>query len=453
MVLVRDHVVFRGSASAMPYSTLQCKSGVIQYKGAPRVIAGSTDTLGLAAHNRHRGSMLPWKKRDNDVTYFARTTFRNRGRLVGIRRGDRRSHCYVIGKTGTGKSTLLKTFIRQDLKGGEGLALVDPHGDLTEEILREIPKDRAGDLIYFDASSPQPLGFNPLASIPQEQRALAASGILEIFNKLWIDSWGPRLEHILRNSFHALLDYPDATMADILRLLTDKEFRIAVARSSRNEPVRQFWLREFEGYPPRLRAEAIAPVQNKVGAFLGNPFVNRILTQVRSGFNPRTAMDTGKILLVNVAKGKIGEDASTLLGALLVSSLGLAALSRSNKPEWGRRDFYLYLDEFHNFTTPSLVTLLSELRKYRLNLILAHQFLSQLELSIRDAILGNVGTLICFRVGSADAEVLEREFLSRFVIRDIVNLPNYEVVIKLLIDGAMTLPFSARSLSPNEPID
>ena len=382
---------------------------------------------------------------DNRITYFARTNFRNERKAFGIKRADRRSHIYVIGKTGTGKSTLLETLSRQDIVNGEGLALLDPHGDLVEKVLRAVPDKNKGDLIYFNVPD-NPLGFNPLEKVAPEKRTLAAAGLLDAFKKIWADSWGPRLEHILRNAFLALLDQPEATLADVLRLLDDLTFRREICSRVYNSQVRDFWLREYENYPIRLRAEAIAPIQNKVGAFLTDPVLNRILTQKRSDFDLRHVMDEGKILLVNLAKGKIGADASSLLGALLVTKIGLAGLSRADVPEETRRDFYLYLDEFQNLATLSLANMLSELRKYRVNMVLSHQYLSQLDPQVKDAILGNTGTIISFRLGLTDAEMLAGEFYPFFSARDLINLPNYHIYLRLMIDGVVSQPFSAGTL-------
>ena len=383
--------------------------------------------------------------RDNQITYFAQTNFRNEAKPFGIKKADRRSHMYVIGKTGTGKSTLLETLIRQDIVNGEGLALLDPHGDLVEKVLRAVPDKNKGDLIYFNVPD-NPLGFNPLEKVAPEKRTLAAAGLLDAFKKIWADSWGPRLEHILRNAFLALLDQPEATLADVLRLLDDLTFRREICSRVYNSQVRDFWLREYENYPIRLRAEAIAPIQNKVGAFLTDPVLNRILTQKRSDFDLRHVMDEGKILLVNLAKGKIGADASSLLGALLVTKIGLAGLSRADVPEETRRDFYLYLDEFQNLATLSLANMLSELRKYRVNMVLSHQYLSQLDPQVKDAILGNTGTIISFRLGLTDAEMLAGEFYPFFSARDLINLPNYHIYLRLMIDGVVSQPFSAGTL-------
>lgn len=384
---------------------------------------------------------------DNQVAFFARTNFRNSRKLFGIRQADRLHHMYVIGKTGTGKSTLLETLMREDLRLGNGFALLDPHGDLAERVREAVPEERREDLIYFDAADmSSSVGYNPLAGVPNANRAVAASGILDAFKKLWADSWGPRLEHILRNALIALLDYPGSTLADILRMLDDKSFRKSVASRVYNPTVRGFWLREYEGYTARLRAEAIAPVQNKVGAFLAHPGLHQVLTQRGDLLDLRSVMDRGRILLVNLSKGRLGADASWLLGALLVSGLASTALSRADVAEIERRDFFIYLDEFHNFVTQSLAEMLSELRKYRVGLVLAHQYLFQLELGLRDAVLGNVGTLVCFRVGFVDAEALEKELEPVFRARDLVELPNYQVNLRLMIDGRVRRAFSGATL-------
>ncbi len=386
---------------------------------------------------------------DTRLTFLGRTNWRNAQRPFGIKQADRRSHMYVIGKTGTGKSTLLETMIRQDIKNGAGLALLDPHGDLVERVLALTPREKRQDVIYFNVpDASRPLGFNPLEGVPRSSRPLAASNMLEVFKKIWSESWGPRLEHILRNALLALMDQPQATLADILWLLDDKDFRRRACDRVRNAQVRDFWLREYEGYPVRFRAESIAPVQNKVGAFLANPVLRNILTQPRSSFDPRRVMDEGRVLLVNLSKGKLGEDPAALLGALLVSRLGLAGLSRADIPERDRRDFYIYLDEFQTFTTLSLATMLSELRKYRVGLVLAHQYLSQLDEQVCDAILGNAGTIVTFRLGATDAEILEKEFTPEFRADDLVRLPNYNIYLKLMVDGSVSAPFSAETLGP-----
>jgi Helicase HerA, central domain/TraM recognition site of TraD and TraG len=381
------------------------------------------------------------------ISAFARTDFRNRGKLFGIRQSDRRAHMYVIGKTGTGKSTLLATLIKQDLEHGRGVALLDPHGDLIDRVREWIPESRRDDLVYFNVpDASQTLGFNPLETEPPLKRPLAASGLVEVFKKNWADSWGPRLEYILRNALLALLDQPEATLADVLRLFNEPAYRRNAANRCWNQQVRDFWLKEFENYPKTFRLEAIAPIQNKVGAFLSNPILRNILVRPKSSFDLRQIIDEGKILLVNLAKGRIGEDTAGLLGSLLVSRIGLAGLSRADTPEEERRDFHAYLDEFQNFTTLSLATMLSELRKYRVSMTLAHQYLSQVEPEVRDAILGNVGTIISFRVGVQDAEIIAKEFHPQFSVQDLAGLPNYRIYLKLMIDGAVSKPFSAETL-------
>ncbi len=390
-------------------------------------------------------------QRENPVTFFARTNFRNESKIFGIKERDRLSHMYVVGKTGTGKSTLLETMLRQDIEAGRGCALLDPHGDLVRKLRAAVPKEREQDLVYFDpADLTNGIGFNPLERVPSLKRPLAASGLLDVFQKVWADSWGPRLEHILRNALLALLEQDEATLADVLRLLTDPAFRKNAAMRVVNEPVRDFWLREFEGYPATFRAEAIAPIQNKVGAFLANPILHRVLTVRTSSFDLRTMMDEGKILLVNLAKGRLGEDASALLGSLLVSRIGLAALSRADTPEVARRHFFLYLDEFQTFSTLALASMLAELRKYRVGMILAHQYTAQLTPEIRSAVLGNAATVVSFRLGPEDAEILEREFSPKFMAADLLNLPNHHVYVKLMIDGLESRPFSAITIRSDE---
>lgn len=381
---------------------------------------------------------------DRDITYFARTNHRNAGIPFGIRRADRRSHMYVIGKTGTGKSTLLKTLILQDVASGEGLALFDPHGDLAEGIVAQIPPARLGDLTYLNVPD-QSLAwhFNPFAGVPKEGRALAAAGMVEVFKKLWSDEWGPRLEHLLRNVAFVLLETPGASFADIPRLLLSKEYRESVVRGVSNAVVREFWTKEFAGYSLPFRAVVTAPLLNKVGAFLADPRLNAILAGEQSSFDLRRIMDEGKILVVNLAKGRIGEGPAALLGSLLVSHISLAALERADRPQEERRDFYLYLDEFHTFGTLTLATMLSELRKYRLNLILAHQYLSQLETEVRDAVFGNAGSFIAFRVGALDAPTVARELAPKFEPEDLLSLPNFAVYLRLMIEGEPSRPFSA----------
>lgn len=386
---------------------------------------------------------------DARLTYLARTNFHSDARLFGIRQADRRAHMYIVGKTGTGKSTLLETMIGQDISSGKGLALLDPHGDLVERIWARVPKERRGESLYFNVPDrAHPISFNPLERVPAERRPLAASQLLEAFKKLWASFWGPRSEHILRNALLALLEQPEATIANVLRLFDDAAFRKRVAERVANAYVRRFWLTEYESYPARLRADSIAPLQNKIGAFLAHPVLAQILTQAKSDIDLRACMDSGKILLVNLSKGKIGEDAAGLLGALLTTSLAVAGLTRVDSLEHTRRDFFVYIDEFPTFTTLSIANMLSELRKYRVGLILAHQYLSQLDVQVRDSILGNVGTMISFRLGASDARILEKEFLPELTAEDLIGLPNYHIYLKLMVDGVVSRPFSAETIEP-----
>lgn len=357
---------------------------------------------------------------------------------------------YIVGKTGSGKSTLLESLVRQDIEAGNGLALLDPHGDLVERVIAAIPEKRKGDIVYFNVpDTSRALAFNPLEPSLPFNKSLAVSGLLEVFKKIWADSWGPRLEHVMRNALLALADQPTATLADVLRILDDRTFRQKVAKETGNEQVRRFWLGEYEGYSYKFRAVIIAPIQNKVGAFLSDPILNRILTQTKSAFDLREVMDSEKILLVNLSKGKIGEDSAALLGALLVTKIGLAGLSRADTPEGNRRDFFMYLDEFQTFTTLSFATMLSELRKYRVAMILAHQYISQVDPQVRNAVLGNTGTIITFRLGAEDAYELAKEFQPEFTALDLTTLPNYHIYLKLMVEGEVTRPFSGRTLRPN----
>ena len=384
---------------------------------------------------------------DNRTTALAETNFRNQRRRFGIKRADRRAHMYVIGKTGTGKSTLIANLARQDAANGEGFALLDPHGDLVEQVLRAIPEERHRDLIYFNVpDTAHLLAFNPLEAPQAGFRPLVASGLISVFKKIWAEFWGPRMEYVLRNTLLALLELPGSTLLDVPRMLDDATFRSHVLAVVQNAQMRRFWLREYQSYPARFRAEAIAPIQNKVGEFLVNPILRRIVGQPKSAFDLRQVMDEGKILLVNLAKGKIGEDTAALLGAMLVTKIGLAALSRAELAETDRRDFYLYVDEFPSFTTTAFASMLAEMRKYRVGLVLAHQYMSQLDDVVRDAILGNVGTMISFRIGLSDALLLEKEFYPEFHASDLVALPNYHIYLKLMIDGVVSKPFSGVTL-------
>jgi hypothetical protein len=387
----------------------------------------------------------------NPITPFAVTDYRNIRRRFGIKEKNRRGHMYIIGKTGTGKTTLIENMIISDIKAGNGLAIIDPHGDLADHLLNFIPKRRIDEIIYFNPSDlDYPIAFNPLEKVDRDHHHLVASGLISVFKKIWYESWGPRMEHILRNAILSLLDYPGSTLLDIPLILVDKDFRKKVLEKVANPQVRNFWVTEFERYSSYFRSEAISPIQNKVGHFLSTPLVRNIVGQAQSSMDFRKIMDEGKVLIVNLSKGKIGEDNCGLLGAMIVTKIQLAALSRGDMPENKRKSFYLYVDEVHNFLTLSFADILSEARKYGLSLILAHQYIEQLDEKIRSAIFGNVGTLIAFRVGARDAQFLKNEFNPVFDETDLVNLPNYHIYLKLMIDGVTSRPFSAITIPPLE---
>lgn len=386
---------------------------------------------------------------DKKLTVFAEANFRNQFRKFGIKEDDRRRHMYLIGKTGMGKSTILENMIVDDIRAGKGVAVVDPHGDLAEKIIKHIPADRINDVVYLNPSDMDfPVAFNVVEQVDPHLRHLVASGLVGVFQKLWADSWGPRLEYILRNAILAILDYPGSTLLAVTRMLSDKPFRKKVIEKIQDPVVKAFWVNEFAGYADKFASEAVSPIQNKVGQFLSTSLIRNIVGQVKSSINMREIMDEGKILILNLSKGRIGEDNSALLGAMMITKIQLAAMSRVDIPEEDRKDFYLYVDEFQNFATESFANILSEARKYRLNLIMAHQYIEQLDETVKAAVFGNVGTLILFRVGAADAEELVKEFSPIFTEEDIVNLPKYEIYLKLMIDGISSDPFSALGLPP-----
>lgn len=386
---------------------------------------------------------------NNEITFFAETNFRGIKKRFGIKKDDRRRHIYVVGKTGMGKTVLLENMAIQDIQAGHGLAIVDPHGEFAERMLDFVPKNRINDVIYFNpADLDWPIAFNAVEKVDIEHRHLVASGLIGVFQKIWADSWGPRLEYVLRNAILALLEYPGSTLLGIMRILVDKAYRQKIIAKIKDPVVKSFWVDEFAKYPDRFMAEAIAPIQNKVGQFLSNPLIRNIVGQTKTSIDIREVMDKQKILIVNLAKGRIGEDTSALLGAMLVTRLQLAAMSRVDIPEEKRKDFYLYVDEFQNFATESFANILSEARKYRLCLCLAHQYITQMLEVVRDAVFGNVGTIISFRVGAADAEFLEKEFEPVFNMNDLVNLAKFNIYLKLMIDGLAGRAFSANTLLP-----
>ncbi len=388
---------------------------------------------------------------DNNIVFLGETTFRNENKKFGIKLDDRRRHIYVVGKTGMGKTALLENMVIQDIMSGHGVGFVDPHGEAAESLLDFIPSNRVNDVVYFNpADTEHPIAFNVMESVGFEQRHLVASGLMGVFKKIWPDVWSARMEYILNNSILALLEYPNSTLLGVNRMLADVEYRKKVVEKITDPVVKSFWVTEYARYTQRYEIEATAAIQNKVGQFISNPLIRNIIGQVSSTINMRKIMDEGKILILNLSKGRIGEDNSMLLGALLITKLQLAAMSRVDILEEKRHDFFLYVDEFQNFATESFVNILSEARKYRLGLILGHQYITQMEEKVRDAVFGNVGTIMCFRVGAEDAEFLEREFSPEFTAEDLVNSAKYNVYLKLMIDGLAGRPFSAQTLPPTE---
>ncbi|MFA6285552.1 MAG: type IV secretion system DNA-binding domain-containing protein, partial [Parcubacteria group bacterium] len=387
------------------------------------------------------------------ITKFAKTNFRGQERVFGIKEDDRRRHFYVVGKTGTGKTTMIQNMAIQDIQNGHGVAIVDPHGEFAEEVLKAVPASRINDVIYFNPADQEwPIAFNVMEKVDTEYRHLIASGLVGVFKKIWADSWGPRLEYILRNAILALLEYPSSTLLGVTRILVDKNYRERVVEKISDPVVKSFWVDEFTKWNDRVLQEVISPIQNKVGQFLSSALIRNIVGQTKSAFNIRDLMDQEKVIIMNLSKGRIGEDNSALLGAMMITKIQLAAMARVDVPEEERKDFYLYVDEFQNFATDSFANILSEARKYRLNLILAHQYIGQLttdtSTKVRDAVFGNVGTLATFRIGAEDAEFLEKEFEPVFLIQDLVNLPNRNIYIKLMIDGLTGSAFSAATLPP-----
>ena len=395
---------------------------------------------------------LPYKldESSKDLTIFAETTFRGQPRTFGIKRDDRRRHMYIIGKSGVGKSKLLELLAISDIKNGEGVGIVDPHGETVQNVMKHIPAHRISDVIYFNpADKDFPIGFNPLETTP-ELREETASGFVSVFKRLFGYSWGPRLEYVMRYTILALSYSPEATMLDVVRMLTDKDYRKKIVTMVEDPVVKTFWLKEFSTYNDRFATEAVAPILNKVGQFTASPVIRNIVGQKKSTINLREAMDSQKILLVDLSTGKIGEDNSALLGSMIITKIQLAAMGRSKLSEEERNDFYLYVDEFQNFATESFATILSEARKYKLDLTVANQYIAQMEETVRDAVFGNVGTLISFRVGATDAGFLEKEFSPVFEKNDIINLDNRHLYISMLIDGVTSVPFSARTLDVPE---
>jgi hypothetical protein len=381
------------------------------------------------------------------INFFARTEFKNSPATFGLKRDDRRKHLYIVGKTGTGKSTLIANMAINDMKNGEGVAVVDPHGDLCDILLDYVPSHRINDVAYLDPSDQEyPFHLNPLEVKNTAYRELVSSGIVSIFYKLYHLSWGPRLEYILRNTILTLLSVPDSTLLQVPEILTNEAYRRRIVEKMSDQVLKNFWMNEFEKMSPQFRSEAVSPILNKVGQFLSSQTIRNIVGSPTSTVDLEDMMNQGKIVIVNLSQGKLGEDSSALLGAMIITKIQLAAMNRVYTAEASRRDFYLYVDEFQNFATTSFIKILSEARKYRLDLTLANQYIGQIEEDVQNAIFGNAGSIVSFGVGATDARILAKEFGLKYEEEELVGLGNYDIILKLSIDNQTTNPFSAKTL-------
>lgn len=392
------------------------------------------------------------KKDSKDITYFAEANFRNKHQRFGIKSDDRTKHVYVIGKTGMGKSTMLENMAVQDIQNGEGIAFIDPHGSTAELLLDYVPEDRIDDVIYFAPFDTEyPISFNVLEDVGYDKRHLVVAGLMSTFEKIWVDAWSARMSYILSNTLLALLEYPNSTLMSINRMLADKEYRKKVVDNISDPTVKSFWVDEFAKYTDRYAQEATPAIQNKIGQFTSNPLIRNIIGQPRTSFDMRKLMDEKKIIIINLSKGRLGEQNANLLGSMLITKIYLAAMSRadvSNEELKKLPQFYFYVDEFQSFANKSFADILSEARKYKLNLTIAHQYIEQMSEEVNAAVFGNVGTMIVFRVGAYDADILEKEFAPEFIAQDIVNLGFTQIYLRLMIDGVGSRPFSASTLPP-----
>lgn len=386
------------------------------------------------------------------ITYFAQSDHRGKKTPFGIKADDRMKHVYVIGKTGMGKSTLLENMAAQDILNGNGMAFIDPHGSTAEALLDYVPEDRIKDVIYFAPFDiDHPISFNIMEDVGYDKRHLVVSGLLSAFKKIWVDTWSARMEYILQNTLLALLEYPDSTILGVNRMLIDKGYRKLVVDKITDPVVKSFWVDEFAKYTDRYTLEATPAIQNKIGQFISNPLIRNIIGQPKSSFDFRRAMDEKKILIMNLSKGRIGDTNAQLIGSMLIIKIYLAAMSRADTSalEMAKLPpFYFFVDEFQAFANETFADILSESRKYKLSLTMAHQYIEQMPEEVRDAVFGNVGTIVTFRVGAFDAEVLEKEFTPTFTMEDLVNLGFIQVYLKLMIDGLASKPFSATTLPP-----
>lgn len=381
------------------------------------------------------------------INFFGRAVFKNRDLIFGIKDVDRRRHLWAIGKTGTGKSTLIANMAIDDMKKGRGVAIIDPHGDLSDTILDYVPASRINDVVYFNPiDRDRPVRLNILEVKDPAQRELVVSGIVAIFNKLYGHSWGPRLEYILRNTLLALSEIPDMTLVEVPRLLTDRDFRRNAMTKVSDPVIRRYFENEFDKMPEKMLQESISPILNKVGQFISSPLIRAIIERPQSSIDMEAIMNDGKILIANLSQGKLGEDNAALIGAMLITKFQLAAMNRVDQSESERRDFYLYVDEFQNFATSSFIKILSEARKYKLNLTMANQYMAQIPIEVQKAILGNAGSIISFTIGADDARIIMKEFGDVFTDKDLVNLENYQIAVRLMVDAMSGRAFVARTL-------
>jgi energy-coupling factor transporter ATP-binding protein EcfA2 len=393
------------------------------------------------------------------VTYIGKVDYRNKEITFGIKEKDRTRHTYIIGKTGMGKSTLLENLAVQDIKNGEGVCVIDPHGSMAEKLLDFIPESRIKDVIYFAPfDGEHPIGLNVLEKVTVDKRHLVANGLMAAFKKTFVDADGKatfsaRMEYILNNIILALLENDGQTLLGVNRMLTDKEYRKFIVSNVTDPTVRDFWMNEYANYTERFAADAAPAIQNKIGQFVANPLIRNIIGQQKTSFDLRDIMDNKKILIVNLSKGKVGEGNANLIGSLLITKIYLAAMSRADSGPYELEKlppFYFYVDEFQNFANESFASILSEARKYNLALTVAHQYIDQMTDDVKSAVFGNVGSMIVFRVGATDAEIFEKEFAPYFILDDIVNLGAFQIYLSLMIDGVGSPPFSARTLGPIE---
>ena len=450
-----------GQRALLPFQTRELRGGyclnveelasLYHFPGEGLPIANVVKVLSKKAEPPQNLPKADFLK-DPEISAFGLTNFRNEHLPFGIKRADRRRHLYVIGKTGVGKSKLLQLLMLSDIKDGKGFAVLDPHGDLAEEILSYIPPERINDVIYFNpADEENPVAFNPLEAVQSEYKQQVVTGFVSIFKKLFAFDWTSRLEHMLRYTTLALLDTKGSTIVDIVKLLTDKSFRQEVVANIQDPVVKNFWTHEFATWNEKFDNEAIVPLLNKVGEFVSSPQIRRTIGQPKSSFNFHEIMDKQKILIMNLSSGKIGEDNAALLGSMIVTHIQQAAMARARLPEEQRKDFYLYVDEFQNFATSAFAQILSEARKYRLCLTIAHQYIGQISEDIKKTVLGNIGSIIVFRAGSEDTHVLSTELTPVFTAEDMLNLDMRDMYLKISIDGKTSPPFSGRTIEFPQP--